>query len=130
MEARSLQFSTAVRALGSTARRLGLPVSPAFRSPPRAAGAERTLQRHRSGEATVAVRIKGRPWAAVLADMVEGVVAANELSVLDAAGVRAALWSALQLAGLAERTEPVAGVGTGGSVGAVPDAGSRRITAA
>jgi len=43
----------------------------------------------------VAVRLRGRPWAAVLADMVEGVVAANDLHAAEADRARAALWEAV-----------------------------------
>jgi len=94
MEATSLRFATAARALGSAARQRGLTV-PVFRSPPRVDGAERTLQRTPAGGATVAVRLRGRPFVAVVADMVEGVVVANELSGTDATRVRTALWGAV-----------------------------------
>ncbi len=110
MEARSLQFGTAARALTATARRLALPIVPTFRSPPRAAGVERSLQHHRAGGVTIAVRMAGRPWPAVLADMVDGVVRANELTAPEAGAVRAALWSALQLAGVVPG-EPAVGAG-------------------
>jgi transglutaminase-like putative cysteine protease len=90
----SLRFAEAARALGQEARRLGL-VVPGFRSPPRLAGVERSIRRHRSGHVSVAVVVRGRPWPAVLADLVEGVLAANGLQGAAAAQVRALLWAAV-----------------------------------
>jgi hypothetical protein len=93
MESTTLRFADAARALGGAARERGLHV-PAFRSPPRIDGAHRTLRRR--GEATtIAVRVRQRPWAAVLADMVEGVIVANRLSGLAADAARCALWNAV-----------------------------------
>jgi hypothetical protein len=90
MEATTLGFAAAARALGEEARRRGL-VAPGFRSPPRIAGAARSLRRRDDG-AVVAVALRGRPLSAVLADMVDGVVAANRLGGDDAKDVRDALW--------------------------------------
>ncbi len=98
MEATSVQFAAAARALGAAARQRGLTV-PGFRSPPRVKGAERTLRRTPGGAATVAVRLRGRPFAAVVADMVEGVVVANRLDGTEATRVRTALWAAVAAAG-------------------------------
>jgi hypothetical protein len=95
MEATSLRFAQAARTLAGVARREGLQV-PAFRSPPSIDGVQRTLRRRR-GAATVAVRLRQRPWAAVVADMIEGIVVTNRLSGADADAVRAALWSALDV---------------------------------
>ena len=89
----TLRFTAAARALADAARRLGLQ-PPGFRSPPRLGSVDRSLRRHPRGT-VVAVRLRGRPWAAVLADMVEGVVAANDLTAADADRVRSALWEAL-----------------------------------
>ena len=94
MESTSVRFAAAVRALGVEARRHGLAV-PGFRSPPRLSGVDRSLRRRVDGGATVAVVLRGRPWPAVLADLVEGVVAANRLSGPAADQARAALWSAV-----------------------------------
>jgi hypothetical protein len=106
MEATSLRFSAAARTLGLVARRLGLAV-PGFRSPPRLAEVDRTLRRRGDGGATVAVRLKGRPWVAVLADMIDGVIAANGLAGADAARVRTRLWAAVEGdTGRAEPTRP------------------------
>ncbi|HMK10537.1 MAG TPA: hypothetical protein VK461_03095 [Acidimicrobiales bacterium] len=89
----TLRFTAAARTLADAARRLGLD-APSFRSPPRLTTVDRSLRRHPRG-AVVAVRLRGRPWAAVLADMVEGVVAANDLGATEADRVRAALWQAV-----------------------------------
>ena len=92
--AASLRFASAVRVLGPAARARGLEV-PGFRSPPRVPGAERTLRRRAGGGATVAVRLHGRPFVAVLADMIEGILVANGLSGTEATRVRTALWDAV-----------------------------------
>ena len=89
----TLRFAAAARALADASRRLGLD-APSFRSPPRLGSVDRSLRRHQRGT-VVAVRLRGRPWAAVLADMVEGVVAANDLTAADADRVRATLWQAV-----------------------------------
>jgi hypothetical protein len=91
--ANTSRFTAAARALAGAARSLGL-VAPGFRSPPRVVGTDRTL-RTGGGRVTVAVRVRGRPWIPVLADMVEGVVAANHLSGPAAARAREALWHAV-----------------------------------
>jgi hypothetical protein len=78
VEAGALLFSQAARRLGAAARAAGL-VVPAFRSPPRLAGARRTLRRYPGG-AVIAVRVKDRPFADVAADMVEGVLVVNGLA--------------------------------------------------
>lgn len=95
MEATSLRFAAAARVLGHAARADGL-VVPGFRSPPRLPGVERSLRRRPGGAATVSVRVRGRPWLAVLADMVEGVVVANRLSGADADRCRTVLWEAVE----------------------------------
>ena len=99
MEATSVRFAGAVKSLSDVARRQGLAV-PAFRSPPRLAGCERTIRWRSDGGATVAIRLKGRLWVQVLADMVEGVVAANGLQGPEADRVRTALWGAVDGGGL------------------------------
>ena len=57
-------------------------------------GVQRTLRRQPNGS-VVAVQIRGRPWVAVLADMIEGVVVVNGLQPPAADRLRADLWSAL-----------------------------------
>ena len=78
VESPSLRFAAAVRALGLEARRAGLRM-PAFRSPPRLDGVARSVRARADGNATIAVVVRDRPWPAVLADMVEGIVVANHL---------------------------------------------------
>ncbi|MGH9118407.1 MAG: hypothetical protein ACRD0A_11210 [Acidimicrobiales bacterium] len=94
MEAVTFRFADAARRLGVEARRMGL-APPAFRSPPRLAGVDRTLRRRPDGGAVVAVVLRGRPWVAILADLIEGVVAANRLGGVAADRVRSGLWEAM-----------------------------------
>lgn len=105
MEATSLRFAAAARALGHTARRLELKV-PGFRSPPRLADSDRSLRRRPDGGAMVSVRLKGRPWMAVVSDMIEGVVAANELHGPAADAARRELWLSLEAASLLPPAPP------------------------
>jgi hypothetical protein len=91
----TVHFTQAARLLSREARRRGL-VAPGFRSPPRVVGVHRTVRRHRSG-AVVAVLVRGRPWGAVVADMIEGVVVANRLVPPVADRVRTELWEAIGL---------------------------------
>ena len=67
---------------------------PAFRSPPRVPDAARTIRRYPAG-AVVSVRLRGRPFADVVRDMVDGVLAANGVAPADAPRVRAQLTAAL-----------------------------------
>jgi hypothetical protein len=55
-------------------------------------GVDRTLRRRGDG-AIVSVRLRGRPWVAVLADMIEGVVVANRLAPPDSDRLRSDLWA-------------------------------------
>jgi hypothetical protein len=90
----TLRFAAAVRVLATEARALGLDV-PGFRSPPRLAGADRSLRRRPVGPPAIAVRLAGRPFAAVAADMVEGVVVVNHLTGHQAEEVRGRLLAAV-----------------------------------
>ncbi|MEW6153784.1 MAG: hypothetical protein AB1673_07325 [Actinomycetota bacterium] len=94
--ATSLAFADAARRLAAECRARGLEV-PGFRSPPGRQGAVRTLRRRADGGVIVAVTVRGRPLAEVLADMVEGVVAANGLAGQAASEARAGLHSAVEL---------------------------------
>ena len=105
MEATSLRFAAAARALGHAARRRGL-VVPGFRSPPRLPEVDRSLRRRPDGHAMIAIRLRGRPWMAVISDMVEGVVAANALTGAEADGARRALWACLEAAALLPPAPP------------------------
>ena len=89
----ALQFAHVARTLGLEARRRGL-VSPSFRCPPRIVGVDRSVRRHANG-VVVAVQLKGRPWPAVVGDMIEGVVVANRLQSPQADRVRNELWTAV-----------------------------------
>ena len=93
----SLRFSTAARLLSAEARRHGL-VVPGFKSPPRIPGADRTIRRFPEGGAVIAVRLRERPFEAVLADMVEGLLVANALAPAAAQHWRARLLEAATVA--------------------------------
>ena len=43
----------------------------------------------------MSVRLRGRPWVAVLADMIEGVIVTNDLTPPLADRVRSDLWNAV-----------------------------------
>ena len=94
MESPVLRFAETVRVLGLEARRNRLTM-PGFRSPPRLHGVDRSVRRRADGGATIAVVVRGRPWAAVVADMVEGVIIANGLAAKNAYRVRSKLWHAV-----------------------------------
>jgi hypothetical protein len=94
VEAGALLFSQTARRLGAAARAAGL-VVPAFRCPPRVGGAVRTIRRYPGG-AVVAVRLKGRPFPEVTADMVDGVIAVNRLDETAAARMRPVLTEAIE----------------------------------
>jgi len=92
--ATTADFAAAARTLGREARRRGL-VAPSFRCPPRLVGIDRSIRRRGDG-AVVAIRLRGRPLAAVLADMIEGVVATNRLRPPHADRLRSDLWLAIE----------------------------------
>ena len=92
-----MTFADAARRLADECRARGLLV-PAFRSPPAVAAAQRTLRRRPDGGVVVAVRVRGRPMPSVVADMVEGVLAANPLAADQSVTVRQELLAALELA--------------------------------
>ncbi len=92
--AASVRFTRAVQALAAEVRRQGLLV-PGFRSPPQPAGLERTIRRRPDGQTVIAVRLRGRPFAAVAVDMVEGVLVANRVPTPRATALRATLLAAV-----------------------------------
>jgi hypothetical protein len=94
-------FAAAARRLGDVARGAGLAV-PAFRSPPRVAGAVRTIRRYPGGT-VVSVRLRGRPHEAVAEDMIEGVVVTNRLTGDAALRARTLLAEALAGTGVPHR---------------------------
>lgn len=89
----SVRFADVARRLGAAAHANGLAV-PAFRCPPRTAGALRTLRRYPGGT-VVSVRLRDRAFQAVVGDMVDGVLAANRVAPPDEPRLRAALCAAL-----------------------------------
>ena len=93
----SIDFAHAARTIGREARRRGL-VAPGFRCPPRITGVDRSLRRVGNG-AVVAVQLKGRPWAAIVGDMIEGVIVTNQLPPPRSDRLRAELWEALGFEG-------------------------------
>lgn len=66
-------------------------IGPSFRCPPRLVGVDRSIRRRGDG-VIVSVRLRGRPWVAVLADMIEGVITANRLVAPQADRLRGDLW--------------------------------------
>lgn len=89
----TIEFAQAARSLSRSARARGL-VAPAFRSPPRIIGVDRSIRRYET-RYVVCVRTRGRPWVAVVADMIEGIIHANALTGGPAVRVRGALWAAV-----------------------------------
>lgn len=89
------RFAEAGRRLASAATALGVK-APSFRTPPRVAGLDRTIRRGPGGAVLVSVRSRDRAWPAVLADMIEGVVHANDLAPREAARLREELWNATE----------------------------------
>ena len=88
----ALRFAETARRLGASARASGLAV-PAFRCPPRVAGARRTIRRYPGGT-VVSVRLRERPFDDVAADLVEGVLVANRVEGSAAPGLRGVLLAA------------------------------------
>ena len=75
----ALDFARLARSLAEEARAAGW-VVPAFRSPPGLAGATRTVRRQHGAGVVVAVRRAGRTREQVTADLIEGIIVANEWS--------------------------------------------------
>lgn len=91
VESQSVQFGEAARSLANRARALGL-ATPVFKSPPRIVGVSRTIRQRPDGQSIVAVRFRGRPWNAVLADMIDGILHVNDLQGAAASRARDDLW--------------------------------------
>jgi hypothetical protein len=88
-----IRFAELARRIGAASRAAGL-VVPAFRTPPRRSGVPRTIRRLPGGP-VVAVVLRDRVFADVLADMVEGIVIANRLEGAAAGRIRATLLGAV-----------------------------------
>ena len=67
---------------------------PVFAAPPRE-GLNRSIRRRCDGDTTVRVRLKGRSRCQVVEDMVDGIVAANNLPDPDACDKRQRLLAAV-----------------------------------
>ena len=93
-----MRFAHLAQTMGEAVRRRGL-VAPAFRSPPRTVGVTRSVQWRADGSCAVAVGLRGRPWSAVIGDMIEGVIVANDLEAGPAGRLRSELWEELERAG-------------------------------
>ena len=93
-QAPSVRFAATARLIAEVARASRL-VVPAFKSPPRIEGVDRTIKRV-GANVVVAVRVRNRPFGAVVADLIEGVVVANNYSGSDAGKTRALLWEAVE----------------------------------
>jgi hypothetical protein len=89
----AMRFADAARRLGAAAHGMGLTV-PAFRSPPRLAGATRTIRRFPGG-VVVSVELRGRPFEVALRDMVEGLLVANRVAPADSSRLRVELLDAV-----------------------------------
>jgi len=62
----------------------------------RIVGVDRSLRRINNG-VVVSVLLRGRPFVAVLSDMIEGVVAANRLAGREAEIARTVLWQSVEM---------------------------------
>ena len=95
-EMTSVVFAEVARRINQTAAAAGL-TTPSFRSPPRRRGLRRSITRRADGSATVSVALRGRPAMAVVADMIDGVLAANTSRASGSDGAAAlgdGLWAA------------------------------------
>ena len=93
----SVRFAIVAKTITQVVASYGCEV-PGFKSPPRSSDADRTVRRQSCGS-IVAVRIKDRPFEAVIADMIEGVVLCNDMSTEKAGKLRNLLWGAVAQTG-------------------------------
>jgi hypothetical protein len=91
----SLRFAATARCLADVVRGRHLAV-PSYRSPPRVVGRRRTLRRDADGAVTISILVRDRPWNAVVNDMIDGVIAANQLEGVAAEELRDACWHAFE----------------------------------
>lgn len=101
MQSLTLRFSETVRILADRARRAGLDM-PAVRSPPEHPDADRTIRRRDDGGITVCVRLKDRPFAAVIADLIDAILTTNDVAPGDQQPIRRDMWKALADLGFVE----------------------------
>ncbi len=102
----AIAFAEVVRSVTAVARKRRLQV-PVFRSPPRVPDADRTLRRRPDGQAVIAIRLTGRPFAAVQSDVIAGVVTVNGLDGQDAGRFRRAAWEALDCPAPLDGRQPI-----------------------
>lgn len=102
----SVAFAHAARVLSLVARELGHE-APSFRSPPRIAGARRSMTKRTDGSVCISVATRNRTAAAVIADMIEGIVVASSEAPSAVGALRDALWAAIdpQLSALLNATK-------------------------
>ncbi len=81
-------------------------VGPSFRCPPRLVGVDRSIRR-RAGGVVISVRLRGRPWVAVLGDMIEGLIVANDLAPPRSDRVRTELWIAVGVEPASQTERPI-----------------------
>ena len=55
-------------------------------------GVSRTIRRRPDGQAVISIAFRSRPWNAVLADMIDGILLVNQLSGAAASRARDDLW--------------------------------------
>lgn len=90
----TMRFAEAARTIVRVCRANGYD-APAFRAPPRVPGTHRTLRRLPNlGRCIVSVTVRGRDFDDVLADMIEGAIATNQLDGALADRLRTQLWEA------------------------------------
>ena len=92
-EMTSFMFAETARIIGQAARNHKLSV-PTFRSPPRIEEVHRSIRRG-VDFSVVLVSFSGRPYSAVVSDMIEGVLVANSLDKNRSDFFRALLWSSI-----------------------------------
>lgn len=114
----AVEFADLARLVAEVALMGGLR-APGFSSPPRRPEIDRSIRRQGT-HSVVAVRRRGRPAAAVQADLIEGVVVANELDEFDAARFRSQAWAAVTVG----RTSVIQRVAIVGGVGSFEDPAS------
>lgn len=78
-ESYSINFLKVIRTLERIAGQRGF-VAPSFRCPPPSAKFQRSLKKLKDDKVVVSIVVRDRPWLAVLADIVEGFVIANNSS--------------------------------------------------
>ena len=94
-EMTSFMFAETARIIGQVARSHKLSV-PTFRSPPKIGEVHRSIRRG-TDFSVVSVSFSGRPYSAVISDMIEGVLVANRLDKNRSDSFRALLWSSIDL---------------------------------